>query len=160
VPVDLADLAEYAIDITEPQATATGVTAHLVRHTALTHGDPTLLEHLTTNLVINATRHNRPGGWLRIHTDTRPDGTVTMVIANSGPTVHTDHIDQIFEPFRRLTPDRTGTSGGAGLGLSIARAIAHAHGGEITAQPRPAGGLTVRVVLPPAPPPSAGQPPS
>jgi signal transduction histidine kinase len=57
-------------------------------------------------------------------------------------------VESLFEPFRRLQEERTTGSRGIGLGLSIVRSIVRAHHGEITAEPRSAGGLTVRVRLP------------
>ncbi len=70
-------------------------------------------------------------------------------VTNTGPTIPADVIDDLFEPFRRLHPDRTGSASGAGLGLSIVRSIATAHGGTVTARPNATGGgLTVRVRLP------------
>ncbi|MFE5597382.1 ATP-binding protein, partial [Streptomyces sp. NPDC056549] len=54
----------------------------------------------------------------------------------------------LFEPFRRLRQERTGSDKGVGLGLSIARSVARAHGGRIIAEPREGGGLVMRVTLP------------
>jgi signal transduction histidine kinase len=62
--------------------------------------------------------------------------------------VPAESIDSLFQPFRRLEPDRTASSSSVGLGLSIVRAIARAHGGEVTAQPGTSGGLEVVVRLP------------
>jgi len=56
-------------------------------------------------------------------------------------------IPRLFEPFRRLS-DRVGSNRGAGLGLSIVRSVAHAHGGAVKATPRDGGGLIVEVTLP------------
>ena len=56
-------------------------------------------------------------------------------------------VDTLFEPFRRLEPDRTGSARGAGLGLSIVRSVATAHGGHTTANALPDGGLEVTVAL-------------
>ena len=58
-----------------------------------------------------------------------------------------NEIDNIFEPFRRLRTERTGSDKGVGLGLSIARSVARAHGGRIEAEPREGGGLVMRVTL-------------
>jgi signal transduction histidine kinase len=60
--------------------------------------------------------------------------------------------ERLLEPFRRLTTDRAGHGGGAGLGLSIVRSITTAHGGTVRARPRPEGGLIVQIDLPPASP--------
>jgi signal transduction histidine kinase len=57
-------------------------------------------------------------------------------------------MENIFEPFRRLRAERTGSDKGAGLGLSIVRSVVRAHGGSIVAEPRPGGGLSVRVLIP------------
>jgi signal transduction histidine kinase len=57
-----------------------------------------------------------------------------------------ERVAELFEPFRRAVPDRTG--GGAGLGLSIVRAVVLAHGGSVGAEPVPGGGLSVTVNLP------------
>jgi signal transduction histidine kinase len=150
VPVDLADLAEYALDVSETEARAAGVETVLDRRSALTRGDPVLLEHLVTNIVHNAIRHNvGSGGRLWVVT-TGPDaaGTVSLVVTNTGPVVPPDLVDAVFEPFRRLDADRVDTSGGVGLGLSIARAVARAHGGGVPPTSRSGGGLEVRVTLP------------
>lgn len=110
-------------------------------------GDQALLTQLVHNLVDNAFVHNEPGGWVSARTAS--DGMAcTLEIANGGPRVDDALTDQLFEPFRRLCFDRADPPPGSGLGLSVVRAIAEAHGGSATAQPRPEGGLTVEVVLP------------
>jgi signal transduction histidine kinase len=73
------------------------------------------------------------------------------VVGNTGADVSPYEAPGLFEPFRLLT-DRVGSAGGNGLGLSIVRAVAQAHGGDAIAAPRVGGGLTVRVTLPSAPP--------
>jgi len=57
-------------------------------------------------------------------------------------------VESLFEPFRRLNADRQESAKGAGLGLSIVRAIVRAHGGTVTAVPREGGGLVVTVRIP------------
>lgn len=131
VEVDLAEIARHL-------AADTGVRVSAAP--ALVRGDPVLLERMVGNLVDNALRHNTPGGWAAL--DVASDGTVT--VENTGPPVPPEAVPGLFEPFRRL--DRA--TGGAGLGLSIVRAIATAHGGTVGAAARPGGGLVVRVRLP------------
>jgi signal transduction histidine kinase len=70
-------------------------------------------------------------------------------VANTGPFVPRYEVDGLFEPFRRLGTERLAGSG-VGLGLSIVRAVARAHGGEVHAVPRDEGGLVVTVALPAA----------
>lgn len=112
-----------------------------------TVGDPIMLERIVHNLLDNAARHNLPGGWVFIHTGVVPDSEmVRVIVRNSGTLVSESEAEAIFEPFRRLRSARTGT--GVGLGLSIVRAIATAHGGSVRAEPIEAGGLHVEVTLP------------
>ncbi|MGW1715247.1 sensor histidine kinase [Streptomyces sp. NPDC002156] len=105
-------------------------------------GDPVLLRHLLTNLIRNAIQYNHPGGRVRVRLEDR-----TLTVTNTGPTVPADRVPDLFEPFRRLTQDRTSTTG-HGLGLSLVRSIAEAHGTRATAEPGRQGGLTVTVRFP------------
>jgi signal transduction histidine kinase len=102
-------------------------------------GDPVLLTQLVTNLVDNAVRHNVPDGSVEVRVT--PDGG--LVVSNIGPQVPAERIPELFEPFRRMTPDRTLSADGSGLGLSIVASIARAHAMTVTARPNPGGGLTV-----------------
>jgi signal transduction histidine kinase len=70
-----------------------------------------------------------------------------LSVLNTGPAVPAGEVDELFQPFRRGGTARTG-SRGAGLGLSIVRAVAAAHGGAVSAAARPEGGLEVTVRLP------------
>jgi signal transduction histidine kinase len=106
-----------------------------------------LLERLAANLVENAARYNIPNGELEVTTEMRP-GEAILRVANSGPSISPQDVDRLFEPFRRLQPDRTTRQEGWGLGLAIVRAITRAHGGSVSAYPRVAGGLVVEVRLP------------
>jgi signal transduction histidine kinase len=114
-------------------------------------GDALLLERLVHNLVENAIRHNTgEGGWVRV-TSRAEDGRAELVVENTGPAIPADEVPALFEPFRRHTTDRLVTAMGVGLGLSIVRSVAAAHGGTATASPRRGGGLVVTVSLPAAP---------
>jgi signal transduction histidine kinase len=144
VPVDLRDVAEHVLRQT-PTGDRTVTSGR--RDSAPVAGDPVLLERLAQNLVENAVRHNRPDGELSVTTGT-DGGHATLSVTNTGPEVAAYDVETIFEPFRRLAGDRTRSERGVGLGLSIVRAVARAHGGEATAVPRPGGGLTVTVTLP------------
>ncbi|WP_189278478.1 sensor histidine kinase, partial [Kitasatospora griseola] len=80
-------------------------------------------------------------------------------VANTGPVLDPQEVPTLFEPFQR---GRQRSGDGSGLGLAVVRAVTRTHHGTVTATPRPAGGLTVRVELPrrsPAdPPPEVGTP--
>jgi len=142
--VDLSDVATHVLDQTPTGEVTVGERA---LEAAPVAGDPVLLERLAQNLVENAVRHNRPGGWLSVATGSA-DGYATLSVTNTGPVVAPYELGTIFEPFRRLAGDRIGSERGFGLGLSIVRAVARAHGGDVVAVPRPGGGLTVTVRLP------------
>ena len=71
-----------------------------------------------------------------------------IVIADEGPGIPADQLDQVFEPFYRIEGSRSRDTGGVGLGLSLARDIARAHGGDIVLRNRPGGGLEVILTLP------------
>lgn len=145
-PVDLADVVGHVARQVAPEAAGAGVAVSTEAVSTVVAGDPVLLERLVQNLVENGVRHNLPSeGWVRVSTE--PGGR--LVVANSGPVVPPYDIPGLFEPFRRLREERTRRHG-FGLGLSIVRAIARAHGGEVTAQPRPDGGLVVTVTWPAA----------
>lgn len=92
-------------------------------------GDPLLLSQLVGNLVDNVMRYNVPGSEVLIAV--HPDGR--LMIGNTGPIIAEDEVEVLFEPFRRGRAARTGGKAGAELGLSIVRAIAHAHDGPVTA---------------------------
>jgi signal transduction histidine kinase len=118
------------------------------RAPAVVQGNGVLLERIALNLVQNAARYNVPeGGWVEVTTEVQ-HGQAVLVVANTGPVVPAYEIDNLFEPFRRLRTERTGSDKGVGLGLSIARSVARAHGGHISARPREGGGLVMRVTLP------------
>ena len=149
-PLDLALAAADAVSVTASEVERLGLRVSRVLGAAPVAGDRALLERLVANLVENAVRHNRPGGWVEI--DTGRAGPLAVIrVANGGPPVPPDQVATLFEPFRRLHPDRTGSHRGAGLGLSIVRSVATAHGGTATAKALPEGGLEVRVELPRAP---------
>jgi signal transduction histidine kinase len=110
-------------------------------------GDAALVERLVANLIDNAVRYNRPGGIVDVTTATEP-AAVILSVANDGPQIPPGATERLFEPFERLEPDRTASDGAHGLGLSIVRAIATAHGAELSADPRAGGGLIVTVRFP------------
>ncbi|MFG2628783.1 sensor histidine kinase [Streptomyces sp. NPDC048473] len=147
-PVDLAEVASRAIDQTRGEAEERGVEIRGERAPAVVQGNGVLLERIALNLVQNAVRYNVPEqGWVEVTTELQ-SGQAVLVVSNTGPVVPAYEIDNLFEPFRRLRTERTGSDKGVGLGLSIARSVARAHGGRIVAEPREGGGLVMRVSLP------------
>ncbi|WEO94798.1 HAMP domain-containing sensor histidine kinase [Streptomyces sp. FXJ1.172] len=147
-PVDLAEVATQAIDQVHAEAEAKGVKIRGERKPAVVQGNGVLLERIALNLVQNAVRYNvAEDGWVEVTTEVEP-GQAVLTVSNTGPVVPAYEIDNLFEPFRRLRTERTGSDKGVGLGLSIVRSVARAHGGHIAARPREGGGLAMRVTLP------------
>jgi signal transduction histidine kinase len=145
-PVDLAALAGAAVRLAEPESRNRGLRVGVRTQRAPVVGDPALLERVVGNLVENAVRHNVDGGWVEVCT-AQAESQVMLQVSGSGEVVAPDAVDALFEPFHRGGVARTSRDG-AGLGLSIVRAVVTAHGGTVHADPVPAGGLTVTVHLP------------
>jgi signal transduction histidine kinase len=146
-PVDMKDVAETAIDQLASRAEEAGVTVTTELQSAETIGDPVLLERCVANLVENGIKHNLPESgrlWVRAG---MVEGALVVQVANTGQHVPAYEVNSLFEPFRRLNAERVDSAKGAGLGLSIVRAVVRAHGGNVTAVPRDGGGLVVTVRL-------------
>ncbi|MEH1015161.1 HAMP domain-containing sensor histidine kinase [Micromonospora sp. CPCC 206060] len=142
------DLAEVAGHLSDQTAGRTTLAVSVDLNPARTVGDPVLLERLAQNLLDNAVRHNvGEGGWMTVATTT-VGGRAVLTVTNSGPVVPGYEVESMFLPFRRLNRERAAGNRGFGLGLSIVRAVARAHGGTVHALPRPGGGLIVTVSLP------------
>lgn len=105
---------------------------------------PMALKRLVANLLDNARKY---GGTARARL-AEGDGGVTVTIDDDGPGIPEAEFERVFAPFVRLETSRNRETGGTGLGLSVARAAARAHGGDITLANRPEGGLRVQLVLP------------
>jgi signal transduction histidine kinase len=146
-PVDLADTVGPALALVRAEAAGRGLRVQVRIAPAPTRGDPALLERVAGNLLENAVRHNVTGGWVDVCTSAAA-GTAELRVSSSGPEIPGDRVAELFEPFRRGPVERTGAVRGAGLGLSIVRAVVRAHGGTVHAEPVPGGGLTVAVHLP------------
>lgn len=147
VPVDLAELVAPALAAVRSEAGHRGLRVNVHTAPAPTRGDPVLLERVAGNLLENAVRHNVVGGWVEVHTGV-VGSSAELRVASSGPEIPAERVVELFEPFRRGPVARTGAVRGAGLGLSIVRAVVAAHGGTVHADPVAGGGLTVTVRLP------------
>jgi len=143
--VDLADCARTAVRQAGAEASARGLDMQATLDPAPVRGDRRLLERLVANLVENAVRHNVDGGTVEVRTASAA-GRSTVEVRNDGPAVPPDAVASLLEPFQRL--DRGAPGDGVGLGLSIVRSVAEAHGGSVELRARPSGGLVARVSLP------------
>ncbi|MGO8893248.1 MAG: sensor histidine kinase [Streptosporangiaceae bacterium] len=148
-PLDLAAITGEALAAAHPAISRLGLHVHADIQPAILDGDPLLVQPLVTNLIDNAVRHNIPGGNIQITTKTSEAGAV-LSVTNSGQVIPPTEVDRLFQPFQRLGPRPA--RHGHGLGLSIVRAIATAHGATIGARALPGGGLAVDVTFLPPPP--------
>ncbi len=146
-PVALDELTADVLRQTRPAAERAGVRVDANLAGSVVSGDPLLLRQLVTNLVENAVRHNHAGGFVTVGVSAG-----SLRVRNTGPIVPADRIPELFEPFRRFRPNRTGSAQGSGLGLSIVQAIVHAHAAQITTTANHHGGLTIAISLPKPPP--------
>ena len=143
-PVNLSELAGAI-------ANAHGIERTDIEPGLYATGEGELVRQAVDNLARNAVRHGTPGtAELKAcrASESSPDdapGTVIVEVSNDGPHLTAEDIDQLTEPFAR---SRTG--GGHGLGLALVRAIAAAHGGELTIVPGRVGGVVVKLELPAA----------
>jgi two-component system osmolarity sensor histidine kinase EnvZ len=105
---------------------------------------PMAMRRCLGNLLGNALRYGK-----EVEVAAALDGrTVRVTVDDNGPGIPADRREDVFRPFFRLDPSRNVATGGVGLGLSIARDIAHGHGGEIAFEDSPLGGLRVVLTLP------------
>jgi signal transduction histidine kinase len=145
-PQRLDEIAESVADRHRELAAQADVKLHVDVVPRTVMGEAVLLERLVTNLVQNAIKYNRPGGCVRVQVGDKP----VLRVSNTGPVIAAEDVPALFEPFKRHAGTRIDHSGGAGLGLTIARSIAQAHGGNVTAIAGIDGGLEVDVLMPAA----------
>lgn len=114
-------------------------------------GDPAALRRALANLISNAVKY---GGAARVKAFAQ-NGRAVVEVEDDGPGLDDSELEAVFEPFYRGERSRSRETGGAGLGLTVARQAARAHGGDVILIRRAEGGLTARLDLPLA---SAGSP--
>ncbi len=115
---------------------------------ALVQGDADRLKQLLLNLVSNAIAYTPEGGTVTLSLNLRPDGWVRVCVADTGIGIASEDLPHIFDRFWRVDRARTRKAGGSGLGLSIARSIAEAHGGTLEVESELGKGSTFEVLLP------------
>ncbi len=115
---------------------------------AAVRGDPDRLREIFDNLLSNALRHTPTAGDVTISTTVRPD-EVEVRVVDTGEGIAGEYLPHLFDRFYRVDPARSRRTGGSGIGLTIARAFAQAHGGSLSAASDGAGrGATFVLTLP------------
>ena len=149
VRTSVPDLLHAAARGATARAAERGVTVDVTVPAALeVEADPDRLRQAVDNLLDNATRHSPRNGVVELRAQVHRSGTLTIEVDDRGPGFPADFLPHAFDRFHRAGDSRSRDDGGSGLGLSIVRAIARAHGGEVVAANRPGGGAALRIELP------------
>jgi signal transduction histidine kinase len=153
--VDLERLVLEVLDLGVQLGQRAGVTVRAKELAPLAvRGEEVALRRALTNLVENAVKYTPPGGAVELAL-ARMNGSAVISVTDTGIGIAAGDTERIFEPFVRLDAARARDTGGSGLGLSIARSIAVAHGGTISVQSVPGSGSRFAMRLP-----VADQPPA
>ena len=144
-PVELADVVGEAVDAARAVEPDRPITVSL--EPATVTGDRDRLRQIVDNLLANVRAHTAPGTAVQV-TLAHVDGTAEISVADSGPGLTEEQAGHVFERFYRADDSRARASGGVGLGLAIVSAVAHAHGGDVSARSTPGEGATFSIVLP------------
>lgn len=148
--IDIAGVVEDAARQHTRSVAEKGIDLVIDARPSAVSGDQALLERLVDNLIDNAVRYAPSGGVVRVRVDA-DDGKVTLRVANAGEIISAEEVPRLFERFYRRGTSRSRRTGGSGLGLAIVAAVASVHGGAVSAEAPPEGGLIVTVALPHSP---------
>ncbi|HXF82842.1 MAG TPA: ATP-binding protein [bacterium] len=152
-PVEVRELVEAAAARMRPQFEDKGVVlaVEIPRDLPRVLADPDRIGQVLTNLLGNALQHTPEGGRVTIQARWE-QGMVAIAVADTGAGIAAEHLPHLFDRFYRVDPSRARSSGGSGIGLTIARHLVEAHGGAIRAEsPGPGRGATFTFTLPPVP---------
>jgi signal transduction histidine kinase len=142
--VDLAELADETLEAMTPVATGRHVELHLEANGRVpVRGGPEALGRVMRNLVDNAIRYAPARSHVVVRVANGDAATVEVI--DQGPGFDRAVLAGAFERFTRGEPSRNRDTGGAGLGLAIAKGVIEAHGGQIWAHPGPGGRVTFRL---------------
>jgi heavy metal sensor kinase len=148
--VDLADAIEAAARPLRPLATAKRIRLEVDGRSCEADADPESLQLALTNFIENAIKFSEPDGEVRV-TAWRSNGEVGVTVKDSGPGIAPAARAQVFDRFYRADPARRREGSGSGLGLSICREIAEAHGGRVWVESEEGKGSAFSLALPGAP---------
>lgn len=146
-PLDLASVAEECAQLMGTLIEERGMILRLHLQHAPCRGDSARLAQIITNLMTNAVQHSPAGGTIQLSTGTN-ESHAWVRVADQGAGVPEEHRAQLFERFYRVESSRNRNSGGAGLGLAICKAIAQAHGAELTLEDAEGGGSIFVLTMP------------
>ncbi len=147
-PCDLADLVRKAVAAVGPRAEAKGISiSGDAPGNAQIQADPERIGQVLRNLLVNAVNYTPSGGKVRVMVDRRAD-EVEVSVEDTGIGIPEEELPYVFERFYRVDKSRSRATGGVGLGLTIAKRLAEAHGGRITARSQVGKGSTFTFTVP------------
>jgi len=146
-PVELADIVATAISEIEGAKPSRRFEIEAMGNTR-GNWDAGRLAQVMTNLLTNAVQHGAPSGAVRIRLEGRAEQHVVISVTNQGPSIPSELLPVIFDPFRRGSSADANRSRGVGLGLYITEQIVVAHRGTVTVSSSPEEGTTFTVTLP------------
>ncbi len=134
--VRLSETVAAALDAVAPGAAKRGISirCHIERDLPAMEGDPARLKQVAWNLLANGVKFSPAGGTVDVTARRAGDGGLELVVADEGHGIEPEFLPHVFERFRQEETSSSRRYGGLGVGLSIARAIAEAHGGTIAAE--------------------------
>jgi signal transduction histidine kinase len=155
-PVALADIADRAVEAVRPRAEAEGITLQVdLPGDLLVDVDPQRIGQVLRNLLENALTHTPPGGEVGVaaraacpEPSRRGGQWVEVSVRDTGIGIPAEDLPYVFERFYRADKSRSRATGGAGLGLAIARQLVEAHGGRIWVESTEGEGSTFAFALP------------
>jgi signal transduction histidine kinase len=140
--VDVGALVQSLIDDLAEQGQPASLSSDAAQ--AIVLAQPAALKRVLDNLIGNALRY---GGSAAVSVATGPH-EVQVLIDDTGPGIAPDQLDAVFQPFYRVESSRNRSTGGAGLGLYIARDLTQRNGGQLTLANRAEGGLRATMTMP------------
>lgn len=148
-PLDLEEVARVAVERLAPLAQAREVTVEVVASPDLPRvlADPDRMTQVLVNLLDNAVKYSLAGGTVTVQVGQEGE-RMQVLVRDEGPGIPEDELDHIGERFYRTDKARSRAEGGSGLGLSIARALVEAHGGELHIESQEGAGTVAVVTLP------------
>jgi len=148
-PADVADIARRAAAAAQPPAEARGLTIEtdLPSQAAMADVDPERIGQVLRNLLSNATTHTPEGGRITVSLKD-DDSELSVTVADTGAGIPAEDLPYVFERFYRVDRSRVRATGGAGLGLTIAKRLVEAHGGTISVESEVGKGSRFTFTLP------------
>jgi len=149
--VDIIKALSEAIGVTSNETKDFTLDVQLAQELAPVRGDEAAMQRVFQNLITNAARHGRKGGWIGIKASTLKEngsGMVEVKVADRGEGIPEREVKHLFDPFFRGAAAEAERVRGSGLGLTLVKEIVQAHGGKILVESREGEGTTFSIRLP------------